>query len=136
MFTLLEKLFHHERKRTDVTCDQQFLEIMQSGDWVSTDDMVDKGIIDYKTAKYHAKLKGYIFDRKTEGKRPGKKNCKGDRYKTFYKLVARVPECHRKIEKRNYISKFSNEEIISELWSRNMLSGKLMDGEVVHFLSE
>lgn len=129
--------FTRNRKNTNMTCDQQLLQIMEDWNWHSTDSLVDKGIIDYRTAKYLAKLKGYIFDRRTE---PHAKVCwmnkKGTRFKTFYKLVGRVPECHKKREKRDYLRKFSNEEIISELWARNMLSGKLMDDKIVHFLNQ
>lgn len=128
--------FNRDRKNTNMTCEQQLLQIMEDWNWHSTDEIIQAGIIDCRSAKYRLKLQGYIFERKTEWKRVGKFNNVGDRYKTYYKLVSRVPECHKKVEHRDYLRKFSDEEIISELWARNMLSGKLMDGEVVHFLNQ
>ena len=129
--------FSNNRKNTNITCEQQFLQIMEDWNWHCTDDFARLGVIDYRTSKYHLKLKWYIFDRRTEPHATENgRNKTGARFKTFYKLVGRVPECHKKREHRDYLSKFSNEELISELWARNMLSGRLMDGEVVHFLSE
>lgn len=129
--------FNRDRKNTNMTCEQQLLQIMEDWNWHSTDEIIQSGVIDCRSSKYRLKLKWYIFDRKTETHATENgRNKTGTRYKTYYKLVSRVPECHKKVEKRNYLSKFTKEEIISELWARNMLDGKLMDGEIVHFLNQ
>lgn len=58
--------FNRDRKNTNMTCEQQLLQIMSDGNWHSTDELIDRGVIDYRSNKYRLKLKGYIFDRKTE----------------------------------------------------------------------
>jgi len=48
--------FSRDRKNTNVTCEQQFLQIMEDKDWHCTDDFARQGVIDFRTAKYRLKL--------------------------------------------------------------------------------
>lgn len=112
----------------------QLLDILSSKDWVSTDAIIRHWIKDPVTIKYRLTLEWFVINVRND--KPHGMTKPWTHYKTYYKLVSRIPECHKKVEHRDYLRKFSNEEIISELWARNMLDGKLIDGEVVHFINE
>ncbi len=116
-----------------LTCEERMLKLMQGGEWISTDTLHEH-FRDYKNSKYELKKRGYIFERKYEGKNTAWKQKKWTQYKTFYRLAGRIPCVPASKWKRGYMKDFSVEELVSELWARWSLSTIVANNNIYHVI--
>lgn len=117
-----------------LTCEERMLKLMTGGEWISTDTLHEH-FRDYRDSKYQLKKRGYIFERKYEGKNTAGKQKKWTQYKTFYRLAGRVPCVPASKWKRGYIDDFTTEEIISVLWKRDILFTQIINDNPYHFIN-
>lgn len=95
-------------------------------EWVKTDLFREKGIRDPVTCKWRLTMKGYLIG--TEQEKEGKFINKEGKYILLGKVCPPIRP------KRDYLSGFTVEEIESELFRRDKLMSRMIDGELCHLI--